>query len=294
MAKEKTKVSKEEQKTSPASKEEAPKAPKPKVPKIAKPKSDKKLETPKKPAKPKPAAKEAPKKPEAKPAKPKPEAKEAPKPAKLFTFSDAVKKAKELSKPRKFVQTWDFTINLKGMDLKRPENRFNLEFSLPAGRGKNIKVGVFADTIAADAKAKGADVIIKREEIPGLVKNKKKLKAIANQVDWFFGEVTMMAEIGKSLGVVLGPRGKIPKPIPPKVDVGIFIKKARNNIRIAVKESPVIHVPIGAENMNEEDILKNLWGVYNFVKEKLPKGVNSIKSMHIKLTMGGPVRLEVK
>lgn len=215
-------------------------------------------------------------------------------PVKIYPLAEGITQARSLSKKRKFPQTWDLAIGLKGLNLKRPENRLNLEFTLPEGRGKEIKVGVIADSLASEAKKKGADLVITREEIPQLAKDKKRLKSLAAEVDWFYGEVTLMAEIGKTLGIVLGPRGKIPKPIPPKADVGQFIKRAKQMIKVAVKESPVIHVPIGSETMPDDAILRNLEAVLTFVKEKLPNGINSIRSIYLKLTMGKPVRLEVK
>jgi large subunit ribosomal protein L1 len=211
---------------------------------------------------------------------------------KMKKILEKVKEAKENSKPRKFVQTWDFSINLKGLDLKKPENRFNLEFMLPEGRGKDQKVAFIVDTLETEAK-KHADLVIKKSEIAGLVKNKKKLKKIANEYDWFFGEAPLMPLIGKSFGVIFGPRGKVPKPIPPKVSVEPFVKRAKSSVRIFVKESPVVHVSVGTDKMDDEKISKNIEAVYNVVREKLPKGRTNIKSMFIKLTMGKPVRLEV-
>ncbi|MBL7160928.1 MAG: 50S ribosomal protein L1 [Candidatus Aenigmarchaeota archaeon] len=208
-------------------------------------------------------------------------------------FAEGIKQAKTPGKKRKFTQTWDLAIGLKGINLKKPENRLNLEFILPAGRGKPIKVGVIADTLAEEAKKQGADMIIRKEEIQSLVKNKKKIKKLANEVDWLYGEISLMPIIGKQLGAVLGPRGKMPKPLPPK-DFGAFFKRARGSVRVLLKESPVIHLSLGTENMSDADVLKNLEGVYGFVKDRLPKGVNNIRSMFIKLTMGKPVRLQVK
>lgn len=205
---------------------------------------------------------------------------------------EKVKKAKENSKPRKFVQTWDFSINLKGLDLKKPENRFNFELMLPEGRGKDQKVAFVVDTLETEAK-KHADLVIKKSEIESLAKNKKKLKKIANEYDWFFGEASLMPLIGKSFGVIFGPRGKVPKPVPSKVNVEPFVQRAKRSVRIFVKESPVVHVPVGTDKMDDDKVSKNIEAVYNAVKEKLPKGKTNIRSMFIKLTMGKPVRVEV-
>lgn len=203
-----------------------------------------------------------------------------------------IKKARETPKKRKFNQTWDFSINLKGLDLKKPEHRFSLDFVLPEGRGKESRVVIFADTMMADAK-KEADLVITKDDIPGYASNKKRMKELANNYDWFFGEVTLMANIGKAFGAALGSRGKMPKPIPPKVPIKPFVERAKRSTRISVKSSPVIHVAVGAENMTDEQIAKNIQAVFNAVKEKLPKGANNMKSAYIKLTMGKPVKLEV-
>jgi large subunit ribosomal protein L1 len=211
---------------------------------------------------------------------------------KMKDLINKLKQAKEGSKPRKFKQSWDFSINLKGIDLKKPENRFKIEFMLPEGRGKDLKVCVIADALLAEAK-KHADLVINKDEIGPLGKDKKRLKNMAREYDWFFGEATLMAQIGKSLGVVLGTRGKMPKPLPPKVSAVPFIARARKSALIALKESPVIHVPVGTEDMDPEKISTNIQAVYKVVVEKLPKGKNSIKSLYIKTTMGKPVRLEV-
>ncbi len=131
-----------------------------------------------------------------------------------MTLIDAIKKAKEQSKPRKFKQTVDLIINLKNVDLKKPENRFNSEIFLPGGRGKDVKIAAIVDSLATEAKGH-VDLIIRKEEIERLASKKKELKKIANEYDWFLGEATLMAQVGKSLGTVLGPRGKLPKPVPP-------------------------------------------------------------------------------
>lgn len=210
----------------------------------------------------------------------------------MKNITKKIAESRKDSKPRKFRQSWDLTINVKGLDLKKPENRFKFDFMLPEGRGKDLKVCVIADSIAAEAKSH-ADLVITKQEIPGLAKDKKKLKAIANEYDWFFGEATLMAEIGKSLGIVLGTRGKMPKPVPPKVSIVPFIGRARKSTMVALKETPVMHIPIGSDDTEPEKVANNVQAVYKAVTEKLPKGRNSIKSIYLKLTMGKPIRLEV-
>ncbi|MBI4176428.1 MAG: 50S ribosomal protein L1 [Candidatus Aenigmarchaeota archaeon] len=208
------------------------------------------------------------------------------------TVLDKVNEALAISKKRHFRQTWDLFINLKGIDLKKPENRLNTEFQLPEGRGRTPKVAVFADQLASEAR-ECADLVITKEEINALAADRKRLKKLAGEYDWFLGEATVMPLIGKTLGPVLGPRDRMPKPIPPKVKVLPFVERARKSIKITVKESPVVHLAVGMEDMPPEKIAANVEALLNFVSEKLPKGRNNMKSAHIKLTMGKPVKIQV-
>lgn len=206
---------------------------------------------------------------------------------------EKLKEAKEKSKKRKFTQTWDFTINLKGLDLKKPENRISLEVLLPHGRGKPVKTAVITDTMINEAK-KVADLVISKEELEKLGGDKKKLKTLAKEYEWFFAEAPLMPLIGKVMGIVLGPRGKMPKPIPPKAKLEPMIQAAKKSVRIRVKDSPVIHVPVGTEDMPDEKIAENIQTVYRVVKEKLPKGLANIKSTYIKLTMGPSIKINLE
>lgn len=207
-------------------------------------------------------------------------------------FLNEIREAKEKSKKRNFIQTWDLIINLKNIDLKKPENKLNLEFSLPESRGKESKVIFIVDMLLPEAKKTDGLVIVKND-LENLGKDKKTLKKYADDYDWWFCEAPLMPLVGKTLGVVLGPRGRMPKPIPPKGSVQPFVEMVKRTVKIKIKDSPVIHVPVGTENMKEEQIMKNVIAVMNFVKEKLPKGKNSIKDAYIKLTMGSPVKLKV-
>jgi large subunit ribosomal protein L1 len=209
-----------------------------------------------------------------------------------MSLIDSIKQAKEQSKKRKFNQSVDLIINLKNIDLKKPENRIISEFLLPGGRGKDVKIAVIADSIATQAKPH-CELVIRRDEISKFASRKKEFKKIAKEYDWFLAEAPLMIEIGKTLGTVLGPRGKMPKPVPPKIEIEPFIMRTRNTVRVILRDTPVIQVCIGAENMDDGKIAANATAVLGFVKEKLPKGRNNIRSTLIKLTMGKPVKLEV-
>jgi len=207
------------------------------------------------------------------------------------SITESIAKARQGEK-RKFDQTWDLIFALKNVDLKKPENRFSLDFQLPAGRGRKTKVAFIAEALLDDAK-KHADLAIGRAEIDALAKDRKTLKKVAKDYDFFIAEAPLMPLIGKSLGVVLGTRGKMPMPVPPKAKGDALVEAARNYVRITLRNTPTIQVPIGTESMKDEDVRKNLEAVFNAVKDKLPKGKNSIRAVFVKLTMGKPVKVEM-
>lgn len=204
---------------------------------------------------------------------------------------EAIKKVKKTRKERKFKQSWDVSIGLKGLDLRKPEHRLNTEFVLPEGRGKDQKILIIADSLAKEAK-EHADRVITKKELDTIITDKKKIKKIANEFDRILCETSLMAQVGKYMGAVLGPRGKVPKPIPPKASVVPFVQMAKKTIRISVRDNPVIHIAVGTEDMEDDKVAKNIDAVFNFIKDKLPKGEANIKSAYLKLTMSKPVKLE--
>ena len=205
-------------------------------------------------------------------------------------FLEKVKEAKKETKARKFKQTWDLVINVTGLDLKKPEHRFNLEFSLPEGRGKDVKIAAIVDSGAAEARA-AVDTVISKADIDVLARDKKRFKKMVSSHAWFIAEAPLMPLVGKSLGVILGTRGKMPKPIPPKVKLDPLVQAIKKSVRVSLKSSPVVHVIIGSEDMPEDKVAKNAQAVYNFVRDKLPKGETNIRSVYVKLTMGRPVKV---
>ncbi|MCS7109731.1 MAG: 50S ribosomal protein L1 [Candidatus Micrarchaeota archaeon] len=205
------------------------------------------------------------------------------------SLKQAISKALEDKGTRKFVQTVEMAVNFKNIDLSKQENRLNLEVLLPKGRGKNINLVVFADgNVAADAKAAGAEFVISSDQISKY--KKSDIKRLAKNSE-FFAQPQLMVIIGKNFGQVLGGRGKIPKPL--VGNIASMLRNARNTVKIRSRGKflPVVHCPIGTENMSVEDLTENAKAVLNAIKNKVG-GDSAIKSVVIKLSMGKPVKIE--
>jgi len=100
-----------------------------------------------------------------------------------------------------------------------------------------------------------------------------------------------MPIIGKRLGIYLGTRGKMPKPIPPQADPTPIIKNLRNTVRLRSKERKTFHVPVGTKSMTVEDIADNLEVILKRLESKLERGKLNIHSIYIKTTMGPAVKI---
>ena len=130
---------------------------------------------------------------------------------------------------------------------------------------------------------------ITRDELKKMTK--KEAKKIADEYDYFLGEASLMPDIGRILGPVLGPRGKMPKPFPPGANLKSLIESGSKTFNINVK-TPVIQGAIGSEDMKDEELTENIMSVLNFVESKLPKGKQQIKDVYVKLTMGSPAKVK--
>ncbi len=203
----------------------------------------------------------------------------------------AVKEALGAAKDRKFKESVDLAINLKDIDLSVPKNRIDDEILLPKGRGKSIKIAVFASGELAIKAKPVADLVISPEELDDLADDKKKAKKLANEHVFFVAEAPLMPVIGKKLGVVLGPRGKMPKPIPPSADPAPLIGNLRKTVRIRSKDRRTFHALVGTKDMSIEDLAENVDVIMKRLIGKLERGKMNIASVYIKTTMGQSVRL---
>jgi len=192
---------------------------------------------------------------------------------------------------RKFKQNIDLVFNLKNLDLEVPKNRVDEEIILPHGRGKNAKIVIFASGELAVKSKKHVDLLVKPEEIGDLSKDKKKFKKIVDEHDFFIAEAPLMPTIGKSLGTVLGPRGKMPKPVPPSADVSVMVKNLHNTIKVRSKSNKTFHTIAGNEEMSKEHIAENVDAIIKRVIGALERGQMNIGSIYIKTTMGAPERI---
>ena len=209
-------------------------------------------------------------------------------------IKNAIKEAIENAPERKFVESMDIQFTIKDVDLKNPTNRIKEEVRLPSGRGREVRIAMFAAGEAATRAREAGIHVITPPEIEELGGNKGRAKKIGNQFDFFLSEVPHMGLIGRYLGTVLGPRGKMPRPVPPTLDPAAIATGLKTTVVVKSGDKMTFHSTIGTVGQSQEELLANAMEVYNRVIGRLERGAGNIRSLFIKTTMGPSTRVEVE
>lgn len=209
---------------------------------------------------------------------------------------ETLKKLKTSSEKRNFKQTVDLIITLKDLDIKKTENQFTIFANVPHNPGRDIKVCALVGPEMKE-EAKAADKVILLDEFDRYKANKKDLKNIGSDFDFFVAQANLMVQVAGAFGRVLGPKGKMPNPkagcvVPPKTNLKPVVEKLKHTIRLATKNTLMVQCAIGKEDMDEAKLAENAVAVYNQVLHTLPQEKNNIKNVLLKFTMSKPVKVE--
>ena len=208
-------------------------------------------------------------------------------------IKQAIEQALSEAPERKFVESVEFAFTIKDVDLKNPNNRIQEEIRHPAGRGRAPSIAMFADGEMA-AKAKDAGIVVidptKIEELGG---TRQKARNLAKKHDFFLSEIPHMGPIGRFLGVVLGPRGKMPRPVPPVADPGVIAAGLKDVAIVRSRDKITFHTVVGTRDQGAEALTENGMEVWKRVTGRLERGSGNIRSFYVKTSMGPAIRVEV-
>ncbi len=203
----------------------------------------------------------------------------------------AVREAIEGSPKRRFKQSVDLTVVLKDVDLKSPQGRIREIVFLPHPPRKHVKVCVVADGDMALKAKEVADRVLGREDLQAMMGNRKAAKKVAEFCDWVLVKTDLMPLAGRTLAPALGPRGKVPVPVPPNADIVAFVNRYRSAVMLRVKDQPQVMCRVGTEDMDVNEIVENIYKVLSTLENKLPNPRNNIARVIVKTTMGPPVEV---
>ncbi|GAB3322820.1 50S ribosomal protein L1 [Haloplanus rallus] len=208
------------------------------------------------------------------------------------TIEQAVSRALDEAPPRNFRETVDLAVNLRDLDLNDPSNRVDESVVLPAGTGQETQIVVFATGETALRAEEVADDVLGPDELEDLGDDDDAAKDLADETDFFVAEAPMMQDIGRYLGTVLGPRGKMPTPLQPDDDVVETVERMKNTVQLRSRDRRTFHTRVGAEDMDAEEIADNIDVIVRRLEAALEKGPLNIDSIFVKTTMGPSVEVE--
>lgn len=197
-----------------------------------------------------------------------------------------VKEAKTGQKERKFKQSVELIMVFKDIDVKKGF-AINETVQLPKKLSQPASVCVVASgDLGLKAKSANADRVIDGNEINQVGTNKRESRKLINGYDFFLSDTQLMATVGKTLGQFMGPRGKMPTPVPFNAPIDSILEKFRSSVRVKLRNTLSLACKIGDETMADDDLATNANAVINMVEKKLPSGDKNIKKIMIKTTMG--------
>jgi len=205
-------------------------------------------------------------------------------------LEDALRKALERSGKRKFKQSVEMIIVLRDFDPKSPEGRIRETIFLPYKPNKDIKICVVAEgDMAIKAKEAGAYRVITRDDLKVLSENRKAAKKLARECEWVLVRTDLMGLAGRILGPALGPRGKIPVPVPINANIIALIETYKKAVYVRTKDQPQIMARIGTEDIDVEQLAENALAIISTISAKLKNPKYNIAKIVVKTTMGPAV-----
>jgi large subunit ribosomal protein L1 len=207
------------------------------------------------------------------------------------TIVEAVSRALDESPPRNFRETVDLAVNLRDLDLNDPAKRVDESIVLPSGTGQETQIIVFAEGETALQAEDVADEVLSGDDLEDLGDDSDAAKDLADETDFFVAEADLMQDIGRYLGTVLGPRGKMPTPLQPDDDVVETVNGMKNTVQVRSRDRRTFHTRVGADDMPEEDIASNIDVIIRRLEANLEKGPLNLDSIYIKTTMGPAVEV---
>ena len=204
---------------------------------------------------------------------------------------ELVKKARVTSTNRKFSQSAELTLVLKDIDIKKGFS-LNEVVALPHKQSKEPSICVIATgDMGSRARKAGVDAVMDPAELDRLGTNRREARKLVRAHDFFLADTAQMATIGRSLGQFLGPKGKMPTPLPYGAPVDSIAARFKKSVRVRSKNQLNVSAKIGDEKMDDNQLAENASAIITAIEKKLPQGDKNIRDAIVKFTMGKPSKL---
>ncbi|CAF3352173.1 unnamed protein product [Rotaria sp. Silwood2] len=174
--------------------------------------------------------------------------------------------------------------------IKR-EKRFATNIQLRYPIRPRYKCCVYGDEQHCDEARLYKIPHMSMDDLRRMNKDKKKKKKLEHRYHAFLASDNVIRQIPRILGPGLGRMGKFPTLVTHTELLRDKIEKMKTTIRVHLKKSPFINVPVGHVNMTEEQLISNISMTINCIVALLRKHWQHVRKVFIKSTMGPSHRL---
>ncbi len=191
----------------------------------------------------------------------------------------------------KFDESVDLSFRL-GVDPKHADQMVRGAVVLPHGRGRTVRVAVFArGEKEREAREAGADVIGADDLV-------ERIQGGWMEFDTTIATPDLMGQVGR-LGKVLGPRGLMPNPKLGTVtfDVGRAVREAKaGKVEYRVDKAGNIHTPVGKRSFSAEQLTANALAVIESIMRAKPAASKGtyLRSLTLSTTMGPGIKVDAQ
>ncbi|MEM0304227.1 MAG: 50S ribosomal protein L1 [Saccharolobus sp.] len=194
---------------------------------------------------------------------------------------------------RNFIQSVEMIVTFRDVDMKKGDLKLREIVVLPKAPEKSKKVLVIPSLQQLEyAKKAEPNIILTKEDLQKLQGNKRTVKKLARNNDWFLIAQESMGLAGRILGPALGPRGKFPIPLPNSADITEYILRYKRSTIVKTKDQPQTQVFIGTEKQQVQDLVENAIAVLDTIEGKVSP--SKIKNIYVKTTMGKIVKVQLR
>lgn len=203
---------------------------------------------------------------------------------------ELIKKAREATPKRNFAQSAELTLVLKDIDVKKGFS-LNEIVALPNPSKKGSSLCVLATgDMGLRAKKAGVETVMEPDTLDRIGTNKREARKVVRAHDFFLADVNLMSSVGRSLGQFLGPKGKMPTPVPFGAPIENIASRLKSSTRIRSKNQLNMSTKIGDESMTDEQLAANAIAVIASVEKKLPQGDKNFRNAIVKFAMGKAIK----
>merc|ERR1712001_99405 len=189
-------------------------------------------------------------------------------------------------KNRKFTESVELQIMLKNYDPQK-DKRFSGTVKLPNVAKPKFTVCVLGNQAHIDEAKKFDIPHMSVDDLKKLNKDKK----LAKKYDAFLASDALIRQIPRLLGPGLNKAGKFPSILAAGDDMNAKIGEMKQTIKFQMKKVLCLAVAVGDVDMGEDQLVQNINMSINFLVSLLKKQWQNVRSLHIKTTMGPPIRL---